>query len=78
MRLYIKTNGMILGPLEFNRIMQAVAKGRVSYDATVSDDSRPGTPLKKRSVISQRKKRRVGWQSRASLCQMERNKKKHQ
>ena len=38
MKLYVKTNGKILGPLDFDKILLAVEKGRFSEDTTVSDD----------------------------------------
>ncbi|MCR4575219.1 MAG: hypothetical protein K5787_15780 [Lentisphaeria bacterium] len=38
MKLYIKNNGKILGPLDWDRILALHDKGRFSSDATVSED----------------------------------------
>ena len=38
MKLYIKNNGKILGPLDWDRILTLYKEGRFSNDVTVSED----------------------------------------
>ena len=58
MKMYVKNNGKILGPLEWSKITLAYEKGRLGTDALVSDDRNQWISIEEAQTLIEKRARK--------------------